>query len=166
MTIQERINKGVCCFCEGELGQTGGNNPDPACTIKDARCCDYCDETIVLPARISIDQLIKKAVAEKNAPDELPPFDLDEDPEADDAFTVGMVNDFREKFSQQDNNTRNLILHGLFQIDQQGRQNEFDNAELRKVSVKQLYSLLNDAHQEQIRRYIELLLVIQKCGGI
>lgn len=160
MTIQERIKNHVCCFCEGEIGQAGGNNPDPACTIKDARCCDYCDEKIVMPARICINQLIEKAVAEKNALADVPPFDLDGDPEAyeREGVTVGMMNDFREKFSLSSRESRDLIMRGLFDIDQQGRRNEYGNAELRKASMMDLYGSLNEAHQEQIRRYAKLLL--------
>lgn len=159
MTIQERIANHVCCFCEGELGQTGGNNPDPACTMKDARCCDYCDEAIVMHARFNISKLIEIAVAEKNAP----PFDLDEDTEDEDScVTVGLMNTFRDKFSQSDADSRDLMLQGLFQVDQQGRANEFDNVDLRKKSVMDLYGSLNEIRQEQIRRYIVLLLADQE----
>ena len=90
MTIEERIKNHVCVFCEGKL-EKFGNNPDPACTIPDAECCDYCDETIVWPARGFIDQLIKKAVTEKNATDN----DLEEDPEEDKGLERTVENDLK-----------------------------------------------------------------------
>lgn len=40
-----------CCFCGKSVGKWG-NNPFPACTIKDAECCDECNLNIVLPLRI------------------------------------------------------------------------------------------------------------------
>lgn len=59
MTIEERIKNHICCFCEGELehteGQepdTWGNNPDNACTWEGARCCNYCNSSIVIPVRM------------------------------------------------------------------------------------------------------------------
>lgn len=46
------INKetGKCCLCGGEYTM-GGCNPDPVCTIPDARCCHKCNVERVLPAR-------------------------------------------------------------------------------------------------------------------
>ena len=41
----------VCCFC-GTIFAGYGNNPYPADKSEDARCCDYCNDTIVIPARI------------------------------------------------------------------------------------------------------------------
>lgn len=95
------------------------------------------------------------------------PFDLDDDPkekdqESNDAgVTVGLMNHFRNLFSQSDEQSRDLMLRGLFQVDQQDRKAEFDNAELRKKSVEDLYGSLSEIHQEQIRRYIILLLADQ-----
>lgn len=43
--------KRQCCFCGKSVGKWG-NNPFPACTIKDAECCDDCNFNIVLPLRI------------------------------------------------------------------------------------------------------------------
>lgn len=76
MNIQDRIKNHVCCFCGGELKHyewqdpsIWGNNPDPACTIDEARCCDYCDWHIVIPARApgltaaEIDELVISVVA-------------------------------------------------------------------------------------------------------
>ena len=41
---------GVCCLCGGKYTEYG-NNPDPVCTIPDARCCHKCNWERVLPAR-------------------------------------------------------------------------------------------------------------------
>ena len=41
---------GKCCLCGGEYTM-GGCNPDPVCTIPDARCCDKCAWERVNPAR-------------------------------------------------------------------------------------------------------------------
>ena len=40
-----------CCFC-GETITNFGNNPDPACTIPGAVCCDKCNEETVIPVRV------------------------------------------------------------------------------------------------------------------
>lgn len=40
-----------CCICGQDF--TGfGNNPWPVVKDEDARCCDVCNETKVIPARI------------------------------------------------------------------------------------------------------------------
>ena len=41
----------VCCFC-GKTFNDWGNNPYPACEDENARCCDDCNNEVVLPARI------------------------------------------------------------------------------------------------------------------
>ena len=41
----------VCCFC-GQEFYGFGNNPWPANSDVNARCCDHCNMTVVLPARI------------------------------------------------------------------------------------------------------------------
>ena len=41
----------VCCFC-GKTFNDWGNNPYPACKDENARCCDDCNNEVVLPARI------------------------------------------------------------------------------------------------------------------
>lgn len=43
--------KGKCCLC-GKDYEHWGNNLEPFCIIDDARCCDDCNEKIVIPARI------------------------------------------------------------------------------------------------------------------
>lgn len=78
--------------------------------------------------------------------------------EAYEGVTVGECNDFRKKCIQTPPESRDLIMRGLFDIDQEGRRNEYGNAELRKASMMDLYGSLNEAHQEQIRRYAKLLL--------
>jgi hypothetical protein len=37
-----------CCFCKKDVGEYG-NNAQP---VMDGRCCDSCNETIVIPIRI------------------------------------------------------------------------------------------------------------------
>lgn len=39
----------VCSICQREVTDEWGNNPAPIC---EGRCCDECDLSIVLPARI------------------------------------------------------------------------------------------------------------------
>lgn len=41
----------VCCIC-GEKFKGWGNNPWPVVEDPEARCCDYCNDTKVIPARI------------------------------------------------------------------------------------------------------------------
>jgi hypothetical protein len=45
--------KGFCCICLGPIeavgGWAGGSNALP---IADGRCCQNCDETIVIPTRV------------------------------------------------------------------------------------------------------------------
>lgn len=42
----------ICCIC-GKKFYGWGNNPYPIVKDKDARCCDECDNTVVIPTRIS-----------------------------------------------------------------------------------------------------------------
>ena len=42
----------VCCIC-GKKFTGWGNNPWPVVKDEDARCCDDCDATVVIPARIA-----------------------------------------------------------------------------------------------------------------
>ncbi len=44
-------SKGTCCFC-GQQFTNYGNNPAPVETRHDARCCNTCNEMIVIPARL------------------------------------------------------------------------------------------------------------------
>lgn len=45
-----------CCLCGQEIktdnAYSFGNNPFPICTIENARCCDKCNNAIVVPFRI------------------------------------------------------------------------------------------------------------------
>jgi hypothetical protein len=40
-----------CCLCDLEI-EGHGHNPDPVSREKDARCCDVCNATVVLPMRL------------------------------------------------------------------------------------------------------------------
>jgi len=40
-----------CCFCKKECGEFG-NNPAPVSINPKARCCDLCNHTIVMVARL------------------------------------------------------------------------------------------------------------------
>jgi hypothetical protein len=45
----------VCCICD-EVSNGFGNNPETVGALKyslDAKCCDWCNNTFVVPARIS-----------------------------------------------------------------------------------------------------------------
>lgn len=67
--IKEPKDESICCFCGAPLkewyegSEYYGNNPDPANTIPGKRCCDACNLNIVVPARIYIAELIRKAKA-------------------------------------------------------------------------------------------------------
>lgn len=49
-----KANSFVCCICHRKT-YGYGNNPYPLCDEKDyeSRCCDECDNTYVIPARIA-----------------------------------------------------------------------------------------------------------------
>lgn len=50
--IKNGIKNGeICCFCFAPLTD-GGNNPYPAEKEEGARCCDYCNQMRVIPARL------------------------------------------------------------------------------------------------------------------
>lgn len=46
------MNK-YCCFCGKPIGKYG-NNPYPANTDPDAECCDACNLSVVIPARLQL----------------------------------------------------------------------------------------------------------------
>ena len=43
--------KHICCICGKEF-EGFGNNPYPVNKDENARCCDVCNDTVVIPARI------------------------------------------------------------------------------------------------------------------
>ena len=47
----ENQNKQTCCICGNEF-EGYGNNPSPIVNREGARCCDLCNELIVLPNRL------------------------------------------------------------------------------------------------------------------
>lgn len=42
-----------CCFCGAPIVETEGNNPAPLAS-SDLDCCDNCNGTLVIPARIRL----------------------------------------------------------------------------------------------------------------
>ena len=56
MSIAESSNKYVCSICKGTfLGY--GNNARP---VNNETCCDYCNATQVIPARVNAKKFILK----------------------------------------------------------------------------------------------------------
>lgn len=54
----------ICCLCGRPIGDLFGNNPWPLVKDENARCCNECNMSKVIPARI---ELIKKhSEKEKN----------------------------------------------------------------------------------------------------
>ena len=47
------LTRQVCCIC-GERFIGYGNNPWPIVNDENARCCDTCNETKVIPARLAM----------------------------------------------------------------------------------------------------------------
>lgn len=135
------------------------------CTKEGDPVSDYFDSLDEVEAWLEDPGFIFSGNDQEKQQSDNPPFDLDDDPDDDAGVTVGQMNRFEFKFSQTAEDPRELILRRLFDIDQQGRKCDFDNANLRWKSVEDLYWLLNNGHQEQIRRYMILLLADQKCGG-
>ena len=43
-----------CAICGKEIENKFGNNPWPVRTDEDARCCDECNTSFVIPSRISL----------------------------------------------------------------------------------------------------------------
>lgn len=51
--MEEENKNPICCFCGNHCEDEFGNNPYPANNEEDARCCNDCNETVVIPARIN-----------------------------------------------------------------------------------------------------------------
>lgn len=45
------MNEYICCIC-GKKFTGWGNNPYPVVKDENARCCDECNSTVVIPTRI------------------------------------------------------------------------------------------------------------------
>lgn len=60
----ELNDEDTCCFCGAPLQKWDegfyGNNPDPADTRPNKRCCDACNSKIVIPSRLYISNLINQ----------------------------------------------------------------------------------------------------------
>lgn len=51
--IKESVSENpICCFCGNVCENEWGNNPDPVNVNPQARCCDACNMSIVIPARL------------------------------------------------------------------------------------------------------------------
>lgn len=48
--MEDYKEEGICCIC-GKSYTHWGNNPYPV--KEDGRCCDICNSTVVIPARIN-----------------------------------------------------------------------------------------------------------------
>mgnify|MGYP007112574358 CR=1 FL=1 len=46
------MEKFVCCICGNEF-EGYGNNPAPVCDEPGMRCCDCCNEEVVIPERVT-----------------------------------------------------------------------------------------------------------------
>ena len=49
----------VCCLC-GETFKGWGNNPWPLNENEEARCCDSCNGSLVIPARLARMEMAQK----------------------------------------------------------------------------------------------------------
>ena len=61
LKLEALDNKGkekVCCICGAEI-KGYGNNPAPVVLDEGARCCDECNATVVIPARIEMSKGVK-----------------------------------------------------------------------------------------------------------
>ena len=52
MNEEKKEVKPICCLCGNECENEWGNNPFPVDTDPMHRCCDVCNDTKVIPARI------------------------------------------------------------------------------------------------------------------
>lgn len=43
-----------CCICGKEIKDNWGNNPYPVSKNQEDRCCNECNETVVIPERVRI----------------------------------------------------------------------------------------------------------------
>ena len=50
--IKEMEEGRLCCICGAPI-EGFGNNPYPCVSIENARCCDECNQNVVIPARIA-----------------------------------------------------------------------------------------------------------------
>lgn len=48
------VKKPVCCLCGNECENQFGNNPWPLSKNEEDRCCDICNDTKVIPARLEL----------------------------------------------------------------------------------------------------------------
>jgi hypothetical protein len=50
--MTENTKNPICCICGCECENKYGNNPWPVVKDEGAKCCNHCDQTVVLPERI------------------------------------------------------------------------------------------------------------------
>lgn len=51
--MKEEKKNPICCICGNECENEFGNNPWPVNNDEDARCCNVCNDTVVVPERIA-----------------------------------------------------------------------------------------------------------------
>ena len=51
-TINTNLKNYICCICHCEFSDYG-NNPQPISQNPKDRCCDNCNQTVVIPERIN-----------------------------------------------------------------------------------------------------------------
>ena len=47
-------DKDPCVICGGEIADDWGHNPEPVKEYNEGKCCDTCNFTVVIPARIKL----------------------------------------------------------------------------------------------------------------
>ena len=52
METKKKAIKPICCLCGNECENEWGNNPWPLSKKPEDRCCDVCNDTKVIPARL------------------------------------------------------------------------------------------------------------------
>jgi hypothetical protein len=59
MVLRDNIEHGICSLCGGPYDRYG-HNPQPVKDDVDARCCDVCNATVVIPARLQAAGLLPR----------------------------------------------------------------------------------------------------------
>jgi hypothetical protein len=54
VTTPDKLRPFFCAICQKRIDGEHGNNPHPV--AEDGFCCDHCNWTVVLPARVTLDK--------------------------------------------------------------------------------------------------------------